>query len=97
MPISTGTVFSQTDEDILSNCTVGLIVFGFYLGIVDSGMVGTLNQKQQDLVHRSYRRAMKCMAFITSLLKLTRMKLTGQLEMGNLSLRKSVFNAITAV
>jgi signal transduction histidine kinase len=67
------------------------------IGIVDSRMVGPLNEKQEDLVHRSYRRASKCMAFITSLLKLTRMKLTGQLEMGYFSLKKSVFNAITAV
>jgi len=67
------------------------------LSIVDSRMVGPLNEKQENLVHRSYKRAAKCMAFITSLLKLTRMKLTGQLEMGNFSLRKSVFNAMAAV
>ena len=67
------------------------------IGIVDSRMVGPLNDKQEDLVHRSYKRAGKCMAFITSLLKLTRMKLTGQLEMGYFPLKKSIFNAITAV
>jgi two-component system phosphate regulon sensor histidine kinase PhoR len=37
------------------------------------------------------------MAFITALLKLTRMKLTGQLEMERFSLKNCVFNALAAV
>ncbi|MHC4221058.1 MAG: sensor histidine kinase [Planctomycetota bacterium] len=67
------------------------------LNIVDSQMVGPLNEKQTDLVERSYRRAGKCMAFITALLKLTRMKMAGTLEMEYFSLKNSIFNALITV
>jgi len=67
------------------------------LEIVISGMVGPLSDKQTDLVDRAHRRTVKCMAFITALLKLTRMKLTGQLEMERFSLKNGVFNALAAV
>jgi signal transduction histidine kinase len=48
-------------------------------------------------VERAYRRASKCLAFITALLKLTRMKLTGRLEMERFSLRNCIFNSLAAV
>ena len=67
------------------------------LEIVIDGTVGPLNDKQMDLVDRAHRRTVKCMAFITALLKLTRMKLTGQLEMERFSLKNCVFNALAAV
>lgn len=67
------------------------------LEIVISGLVGPLTDKQHDLVDRAHRRSVKCMAFITALLKLTRMKLTGQLEMERFSLKNCVFNALAAV
>jgi signal transduction histidine kinase len=67
------------------------------LDIVNSQMVGPLNEKQIDLVERSYRRADKCMTFITSLLRLTKMKMTGSLEKETFSLRSAIFNAIAAV
>lgn len=67
------------------------------LDIVFSEMVGPLNEKQQDLIERAYRRAAKCMGFITALLKLTRMKLTGRLEMEEFSLRNCIFNSLGAV
>jgi signal transduction histidine kinase len=67
------------------------------LEIVINGMVGPLTDKQTDLVDRAHRRTGKCMAFITALLKLTRMKLTGQLEMERFSLKNCVFNALAAV
>lgn len=67
------------------------------LEIVIDGTVGALNDKQADLVDRAHRRTVKCMAFITALLKLTRMKLTGQLEMERFSLKNCVFNALAAV
>jgi len=67
------------------------------LDIVASEMVGPLNEKQRDLVERAHRRAGKCMAFIASLLKLTRMKLTGQLEMEPFSLRNCIFNSLGSV
>jgi len=67
------------------------------LHIVDDGLVGPLNERQKDLVERAYRRTLKCMDFITALLKLTRMKLTGKLEITCFSLKNVVFNALTAV
>jgi signal transduction histidine kinase len=67
------------------------------LEIVIDGLVGPLTAKQDDLVDRAHRRTVKCMAFITALLKLTRMKLTGELEMERFSLKNCVFNALAAV
>jgi signal transduction histidine kinase len=67
------------------------------MNIIDDEITGPLNPKQKDLVERAYRRTTKCMDFVTALLKLTRMKLTGQLEMSNFSLKNCVFDAIAAV
>lgn len=67
------------------------------LEIVIDGTVGALNDKQADLVDRAQRRTVKCMAFITALLKLTRMKLTGELEMERFSLKNCIFNALAAI
>jgi signal transduction histidine kinase len=67
------------------------------LDIVFGEMVGPLNDRQKDLIERSYRRTAKCMAFITALLKLTRMKLTGRLEVERFSLRNCIFNALASV
>lgn len=67
------------------------------LDIVFNGMVGPLNEKQKDLVERAHRRTGKCMAFITALLRLTRMKLTGRLETERFSLRNCVFSALASV
>jgi signal transduction histidine kinase len=67
------------------------------LDIVDRQMVGPLNEKQTDLIQRAHRRAEKCLAFIRALLKLTRMKMTGKLEMNYFSFKNVVFNVIAAV
>jgi signal transduction histidine kinase len=67
------------------------------LEIVFKEMVGPLNEQQKDLVERAYRRASKCLAFITALLKLTRMKLTGRLERERFSLRNCIFNSLATV
>jgi signal transduction histidine kinase len=67
------------------------------LEIVYEKIAGPLNEKQLDLVERAKHRAAKCMAFISSLLKLTRMKLTGHLDMDYFSFRNCVFNAMAAV
>lgn len=67
------------------------------LDIVINGIVGSLNDKQQDLVERAHRRTIQCMAFITALLKLTRMKLTGRMEIERFSLTRCADNALAAV
>ena len=66
------------------------------LDIVGDQIVGPLNEKQTDLVQRAYRRTAKCMAFVTALLKLTRMKLSGKLEMEYFSLKNTIFNTIAS-
>ena len=67
------------------------------LEVVANGMLGPLNEKQKDMVERAYRRTTKCMAFITALLKLTRMKLSGRPEMERFSLRTCIFNSLASV
>jgi signal transduction histidine kinase len=66
------------------------------LEIVDKQMVGPLNEKQSDMVERAHRRADKCLTFIRALLKLTRMKMTGKLEMDYFSFKNAVFNVISS-
>jgi signal transduction histidine kinase len=67
------------------------------VGVVYNGMLGPLNDRQKDMMERAYRRTTKCMAFITALLKLTRMKLSGQLEMERFSLRTCIQNSLASV
>lgn len=67
------------------------------LDTVIGEMIGPLNEKQKDMVGRAYRRTAKCMEFITALLKLTRMKLTGQLDRERFSLRKTLLGALALV
>jgi len=67
------------------------------LNLVAGEVVGPLNEKQRDLAERAYHRADKCMAFITALLKLTRMKLTGRLDREVFSLKNVLFSALAAV
>ena len=62
------------------------------LDIVADGMIGNLNEKQTDLVERADHRAEKCMAFISMLLKSTKMKLDGNIEMKKFSLKNTIFN-----
>lgn len=64
------------------------------LEVVSRGLVGALNEKQADMVDRALSRAGKCLAFVNSLLKLTRMKLYGRLDMTVFSLKRAVFNAV---
>ena len=67
------------------------------LDVVLNEMVGPLNEKQKDMVGRAHHRTTKCMEFVTALLKLTRMKLTGQLEREQFSLRKTLLGALALV
>ena len=67
------------------------------LDIVLDETVGPLNEQQKDMVGRAHRRTTKCIEFVDALLKLTRMKLTGQLEMERFSLRKTLLSALALV
>ncbi|MBP7053217.1 MAG: HAMP domain-containing histidine kinase [Phycisphaerae bacterium] len=67
------------------------------LDLVVDQMLGPLNDKQKDFIGRAHHRTTKCLEFITALLKLTRMKLTGMLEVEQFSLKKSILNALALV
>jgi signal transduction histidine kinase len=67
------------------------------LNIVSDRIVGQLNEKQADLIERASRRTSKCMAFVTALLKLTRMKLSGHVDMSYFPLKNVFFNTIAAI
>lgn len=67
------------------------------LDVISGEMVGPLNAGQKDFVSRAHRRTTSCLEFIGALLKLTRMKLTGRLEIEQFSLRKCVLNTLSLV
>jgi len=67
------------------------------LEVVASGMLGPLNDKQKDFVGRAHRRTTKCMAFVMALLKLTRMKLSGRLDVERFSLHDCVLSSLASV
>jgi signal transduction histidine kinase len=67
------------------------------LGLVSDETVGPLNDSQKDLTGRAFRRTNKCLEFVLALLKVTQMKLRGQMEVASFSLRTCIANAIGAV
>jgi len=67
------------------------------LDVVNDQLVGSLNEKQIDLIERAHRRTGKCLNFISALLKLTRMKLTGRLDMEYFPVRNVLFNSLATV
>lgn len=67
------------------------------LDVVNDQLVGSLNEKQIDLIERAHRRTGKCLNFISALLKLTRMKLTGQLDMEYFPVRNVLFDSLATV
>ncbi len=67
------------------------------LDVVANGMLGPLNERQKDFVDRAHRRTTKCLAFVMALLKLTRMKLSGHLDMERFSLRRCVISSLASV
>ncbi len=67
------------------------------LDVVLHHMAGELTGKQQDLTERAYRRANKCMGFISALLRLTRMKLGGHVDMQQFAMRNVIMDTLAAV
>ncbi|MBN2591189.1 MAG: HAMP domain-containing histidine kinase [Sedimentisphaerales bacterium] len=67
------------------------------INLVYTEVVGPLNEKQKDLVGRAYRRTLKCMSFITALLKITRLNLSGKLEKEIVHINRVISSAITTV
>jgi signal transduction histidine kinase len=67
------------------------------LDVVLHHIGGEMSDKQRDLTERAYRRANKCMGFIGALLRLTRMKLSGQVDMSEFPLRNIIMDSLAAV
>ncbi len=67
------------------------------LDILSTHMAGPLNKKQSELVERADHRAFKSIAFLSTLLKLTQMRLTGKIEKECFSLKQCIYNAFSAV
>lgn len=67
------------------------------LDVVVSEILGPLTDKQKNFVNRAHRRTSKCVEFINALLKLTRMKLTGRLDLEEFSLRETIVSALALV
>lgn len=66
------------------------------LDIVNNRITGELNEKQADMIERALRRASKCMMFVNALLKLTRMKMGGALDLSLVPLKNIFFNTIAS-
>jgi signal transduction histidine kinase len=67
------------------------------LDVVLHHIGGELSGKQRDLTERAYRRANKCMSFISALLRLTRMKLSGHVDMRQFAIRNVIMDTLAAV
>lgn len=67
------------------------------LGLVHDETVGPLTESQKDLTGRAYKRTKNCLKFVLALLKVTHMKLRGEMEVTSFSLRTCIANAIGAV
>ncbi len=67
------------------------------LGLVHEESVGPLNDPQKDLTGRAFRRTNKCLEFVLALLKVTQMKLRGEMDVASFSLRTCIANAIGSV
>ncbi|MHC4949950.1 MAG: sensor histidine kinase [Planctomycetota bacterium] len=67
------------------------------LDILSTNTAGPLNEKQSELIERADHRAYKSIAFLSTLLKLTQMRLTGTIEKERFSLKQCIYDAFAAV
>jgi signal transduction histidine kinase len=67
------------------------------LDVVSNKLVGELNPQQDDFVGRANSRARKITHFVQMLLKLTRMRLSDEMEMSMFSLRIIIFGVIASI
>ncbi len=66
------------------------------LQLVVDQTLGPLNEQQRDMTGRAYRRTGRCLDFVKTLLKVTRMKMSGRMEISCFSLRDLVGRALGA-
>jgi len=67
------------------------------LGVVVNKTIGPLDDQQADFISRAHSRVIKLTDFVKTLLRLTEMRLSDELEMGVFSLRNTISNAVAAV
>lgn len=67
------------------------------LNVVDSQIVGTLNEAQIDFVKRASIRTVKLTDFVKKLLQLTQMRLSNNMEKEIFSLKDTIYSAVSAV
>ena len=67
------------------------------LDILSTHTAGSLNEKQSELVERADYRSYKAISFLSTLLKLTQMRLTGEIEKEQFSLKECIYDAFAAV
>ncbi|NQV04702.1 MAG: HAMP domain-containing histidine kinase [Candidatus Omnitrophica bacterium] len=64
---------------------------------VTGGIVGSLNEKQMNLLHRADERAGKLMFFVKALLEVTRIKLSKEIRMGHFDFNDMLKDAIHVI
>ncbi len=84
---------SRVTHDIKSHLTT----IQSCLGVVVNKTIGPLGDQQADFIGRAHRRVIKLTDFVRTLLRLTEMRLSDELEMGVFSLRDTISNAVAAV
>ncbi|HEG44659.1 MAG TPA: HAMP domain-containing histidine kinase [Phycisphaerales bacterium] len=67
------------------------------LDVVNDGITGQLNDKQAEFVGRALERTKKLVTFVRTLLKLTKMRLTHELEKEYFPLGVTIENTMTAI
>jgi signal transduction histidine kinase len=67
------------------------------LGVIVNKMIGPLDGKQAELVERAYTRTVKLTNFVEGLLKLTKTRLSDEMEMDVFSLSNTIDNVVAAV
>lgn len=67
------------------------------LGVIVKRLIGPLDDQQADFINRAHSRTVKLSKFVRTLLKLTQMRLSNELEMGVFSLEDAVNNVVAAV
>ncbi|MBC8393293.1 MAG: HAMP domain-containing histidine kinase, partial [Deltaproteobacteria bacterium] len=67
------------------------------LDILSAHMVGPLNEKQTALIERADHRAFKSMMFLSTLLKLTQMRLTGEFDKEPFSIKNCIYDVFATI
>lgn len=67
------------------------------LDVIANKRTGSLNEQQADFINRAYRRTMAVANFVKTLLRLTQMRLSNELEMEPFSLKDRISSVLASV